>query len=74
MSPEEVRLYSTFRPHADLSLATVIHSLAAFLFFTELLEGTYVSVSYGLLRSPYWSCRHTMRQAFASEILTLPLH
>jgi hypothetical protein len=52
-------LYSTFRPHADLSLATVIHSLSCpFLFKAELLEGTYV-VSYGLLRSPYWSCRRT---------------
>jgi hypothetical protein len=50
-------LYSTFRPHADLSLATVIHSLAV-LFKAE-LEGNYVSVSYGLLRSPYWSCRRT---------------
>jgi hypothetical protein len=35
--PGSSSLYSTFRPHADLSLATVIHSLI-FLFKAELLE------------------------------------
>jgi hypothetical protein len=51
---------ASFRPHADLSLATVIHSLSCpFSSSKPSFLGTYVSVSYGLLRSPYWSCRRT---------------
>jgi hypothetical protein len=63
-------LYSTFRPHADLSLATVIHSLSCLLSLQraswgKLCKHVVWSAEVSLLVLPY-----TMRP----EILTLPLH
>jgi hypothetical protein len=75
MNPEEGAsiLYSTCRPHADLSLATVIHFLSCPV-FPLLLSRAFLGY---LCMCVVWSAEvsllvvtlYTMRQAFASEIL-----